>query len=146
MPMVNIHFFFQDTKPALANRTALKIFLADLFREKGRSVRMLNYIFCTDRALREMNKKHLGHDYYTDIITFDLSTSKKELEAEIYISVDRVRENAQSFGSRFKDELHRVIFHGALHLLGHSDRTPGQKQQMRKAEDAVLDRYRKGST
>jgi rRNA maturation RNase YbeY len=141
MPMMNINFFFQGTKPALSNRTSLKIFLADLFERKRRQVKLLNYIFVTDPVLRKINKDHLGHDYFTDIVTFDLSPSKKDLEAEIYISVDRVKENAKTYRVSFKEELHRVIFHGALHLLGYKDKSVPEKKRMRAEEEKLIELY-----
>ena len=101
------------------------------------------YIFCSDEALLEMNKQFLNHDTYTDIITFDLSENDTELAGEIYISKDRVAENAAKFDTEYEDELHRVIFHGALHLCGFKDKNKTDKEEMRRQEDKCLKQYSK---
>ncbi|PQJ09882.1 rRNA maturation RNase YbeY [Flavipsychrobacter stenotrophus] len=101
----------------------------------------LNYICCNDEYLLTINKQFLNHDTLTDIITFDLSETDAELVGEIYISVDRVKENAAKFGVSYLNELHRVIFHGALHLCGYTDKTAADKQEMRRQEDICLAAY-----
>lgn len=101
---------------------------------------MVNYIFCTDKALLKINQDFLKHDYYTDIITFDLSEGD-EVVAEIYISIDRVKDNARKLGVSFQRELHRVIFHGALHLCGYKDKSPKDSTMMRNREDFYLKKY-----
>jgi probable rRNA maturation factor len=101
----------------------------------------LNYIFCTDEYLLQVNRDFLQHDYYTDIITFDLSDTSKRVSGEIYISVDRVKDNALTQGVSFTEELHRVIFHGALHLCGYKDKKPAEVKAMRSAEDKYLELY-----
>ncbi len=101
----------------------------------------LNYICCSDEYLLTINKQFLDHDTFTDIITFDLSETDAELVGEIYISVDRVKENAAKFGVSYLNELHRVIFHGALHLCGYTDKTAADKQEMRRQEDICLAAY-----
>lgn len=101
----------------------------------------LSYIFCDDAYLLEINQNFLQHDTYTDIITFDLSETEQELTGEIYISTDRVRENAEKFNTSYNEELHRVIFHGALHLCGFKDKTKPDKEAMRHAEDQCLSEY-----
>ncbi len=108
----------------------------------GRQLSALNVIFCSDEHLLTINKDFLQHDYYTDIITFDLSPSgKSPLEAELYISIERVRDNAQSLGFPFYKELHRVVFHGLLHLMGYKDKKKTDQQTMRKMEDKLLADY-----
>jgi rRNA maturation RNase YbeY len=89
-----------------------------------------------------MNRQFLEHDYYTDIITFPLSETEKEIEAEIYISIDRVKDNAEKFKTEFLDELHRVIFHGVLHLMGYKDKTIVDKETMRNKENEWLRRFK----
>src|SRR6202000_2206007 len=98
-----------------------------------------------DDYLREINRQYLDHDYYTDIITFDLSEKGQSINAEIYISVDRVRENARKFGSSLRQELHRVIFHGALHLCGYKDKTSAQEKEIRKMEEKYLPLWRRST-
>lgn len=139
--MVNplkISFFYQQKKVPLAERTRLKIFIQKLFISEKKKLGSLSYIFCTDKYLLKINKDYLGHDYYTDIITFDISDSDEYIQAEIYISAERVWDNAQKFGISFKSELHRVIFHGALHLCGYGDKTKVEKEKMRRKEDFYL--------
>lgn len=97
----------------------------------------MNYIFCSDKRILEINRQFLKHDYYTDIITFDLSESPK-ITAEIYISLDRVRDNAKTQATTLQSELHRVIFHGALHLCGYGDKTKEEVKIMRGKEEMYL--------
>ena len=140
-----ICFFFDKTNFRLEKRTELKSFIEILFKKEKKRLSSLNYIFCTDKRLLEINRQYLKHDDYTDIITFDLSTSDVT-QGEIYISIDRVRENAKVLGLSFNSELHRVVFHGALHLCGYGDKTKAQLEEMRKKEDAYLSSYSKVST
>jgi rRNA maturation RNase YbeY len=123
---------------SLAERNRLKRFILSLFKRERKKLAELQYIFCSDAYLLEINRQFLHHDFYTDIITFDLSEKGQPINAEIYISVDRVRDNAQNFDSRLKTELHRVIFHGALHLCGFKDKTPKEELEMRKMEEKYL--------
>jgi probable rRNA maturation factor len=136
-----VRFHFPDKGLRLSDRSRLKIFIADLFKKERKRLAELNYIFCSDAYLLDVNRQFLGHDYYTDIITFDLSEPGQPINAEIYISVDRVRENAGLFGGSLKYELHRVIFHGALHLCGFGDKKAQERVKMRKKEDKYLDLY-----
>lgn len=138
-----IAFFFLDTRISLTERKRLKVFIAGLFRSKKKTVDSLIYIFCTDEHLLEINKNFLKHDYYTDIISFDLSEKGGPVQGEIYISVDRVRENALTLGVSLKQELHRVIFHGALHLCGYKDKAAKDKAEMSNQEDINIKKYLK---
>jgi len=126
---------------SLRDRTRLKAFLRLLFQKEKIKLIELQYIFCSDDRLLEINKQFLNHDYYTDIITFNLSGANQPINAEIYISVDRVRDNALKFSSSLQKELHRVIFHGALHLCGYKDKTSKDKLEMRKMEEKYLNLY-----
>ena len=137
----NIHFHFLKKNFSLINRSRLKIFINDLFKKEKKILEGLNYIFCSDDYLLDINKTHLSHDFFTDIITFDLSKGKKAIIGEIYISIDRVKENAGSYNSNFKKELHRVIFHGCLHLCGYKDNTKAQSSIMRNKEEEYLTRF-----
>jgi probable rRNA maturation factor len=138
IPIIQFNFLEPIT---LKDRTRLKKFLLTLFKKEKEKLAELQYIFCSDEYLLAINKQYLGHDYYTDIITFDLSAKNQSINAEIYISVDRVKENADEFGNSFKKELHRVIFHGALHLCGFKDKTPKESKKMREMEEKYLDLY-----
>lgn len=106
-------------------------------KKEGRKIGSLDFIFCSDEYLLGINRQYLKHDYYTDIIAFDYSEGKT-IGGEIYISMERVRENASEMGETFHVELSRVIIHGVLHLLGYSDKTATQKKDMRRKEDECL--------
>ena len=139
--MADIRFFFPYKSIALSNRTQLKVFLEKVFRQEKLQLESLHYIFCSDDYLLQINKDFLNHHYYTDIITFELSSQKGLVLGEVYISIDRVKENAQQLKTSFKNELHRVIFHGALHLCGYKDKLKEEIITMRKAEGRLLDLY-----
>ena len=124
----------------LPARKQLKDFIVFLFKNENRELHSLNYIFCSDKDLLKLNIEYLKHDYFTDIITFDLSENSA-VTGEFYISIDRVKENAEELNLTFSQELHRVIFHGALHLCGYRDKTPKEQRLMRKKEDEYLNRY-----
>ena len=105
---------------------------------EGKIIESLIYVFCSDKYLLKINQTFLNHNYYTDILTFDLSKTSKIIEGEIYISVDRVKENSKELKININLEFLRVIFHGVLHLCGYTDKTKLQKQKMRKKEDEYL--------
>lgn len=134
-------YFFYERPVYLRHRTPLKKFIASLFRAEGYRLHSLNYIFCTDKRVLEINKQFLNHDFYTDIITFGLSVPGQPVEGEIYISADRVEDNSKEVAEPFTREIHRVIFHGALHLCGYRDKTIAEQREMRKKEDFYLQRY-----
>jgi len=136
----NIYFFY-EIKPPLRQRTALKGFIAYIIKKEKHRVEYLNYIFCADKRLLEINKQYLNHDFYTDIITFELSAPGQPIQGEIYISIDRVKENARNLEEPANKELLRVIFHGALHLCGYKDKTKNEKETMRQKEDYYLNKY-----
>lgn len=149
-----IRFQSADVKFCVPQATLLKSFLEkELLKKRPKDYRLkLSFIFCSDEYLLGINRQFLNHDFYTDIITFPLRDTSDTLEAEIYISTERVKDNAQKFepallkasavyGSPFHRELHRVIFHGVLHLLGYRDKSKAQQTQMRTAEDLWLKKY-----
>lgn len=135
-----VYFFFEKRGFALNHRTRLKKYIESIFRTEKKRLGTINYIFCSDERLLEINRKFLHHDYYTDIITFELTTVPS-IQAEVYISIDRVRDNARAIGATFRSELHRVMFHGSLHCCGYGDKTRKAEQEMRRAEDRHLRRY-----
>lgn len=141
--MENIQFNYLVAVPELGNRTALKTFLKKMVKGEGYSLSALQVIFCSDEYLLRMNRQFLNHDYYTDIITFPLHEQGEPIEAELYISVDRTRDNAASLGVSRSKELHRVIFHGLLHLLGYKDKLKADQEAMRAKEEFYLSRYKK---
>lgn len=135
-----IYFFFQ-TQVNLRDRTRLKRFIESIFQKEKKKLSSLNYIFCTDKQVLEINRQYLKHDFYTDIITFELSPPMQPIEGEIYISIDRVKDNARGLNEKLNKELHRVIFHGALHLCGYSDKGKKEILKMRGKEDECLQKY-----
>lgn len=140
--MENIQLFFLEQVSILKNRTKLKQFILKTAKKAGRPVSALNIIFCSDDYLLHINNQYLGHNFYTDIITFDLSENKnKSITSDIYISVERVKDNAKQNVSPYYKELHRVIFHGLLHLLGHKDKLKKDQILMRQMEDKLLATY-----
>ena len=138
---MTVQFFFQQPVPSLRQRAQLKVFLAGIFKKEKQPLGMLTYIFCSDEELLDINRQFLQHDYYTDIITFNLAGNDQPVQGEIYISVDRVKDNTAMMGTSFKEEIHRVIFHGALHLCGYKDKSKADITVMRKKEDQYLTTY-----
>ena len=139
--MQKIHFYSLDRKPILKNRQKLKIYVEEIFAKEKRKLGKLSFIFCSDEHLLGINKEFLKHDFYTDVITFDLSSSINETEGEIYLSIDRIKENAKQAGVSFTEELHRVIFHGTLHLCGYKDKKKEEILTMRNQENIHLKCY-----
>lgn len=133
-----IQFAYEDTPWRLDLITETTDWIKVLVQHHSHRITELNYVFCSDDYLLYLNKKYLSHDYYTDILTFNYSAVEKELIADVYISVDRVRENAAEFNVPFIDEMHRVMVHGVLHLLGYDDVTDDLKKRMRLQEDFAL--------
>lgn len=136
--MNNIHYFSEDIEFSLKDQPTISQWITDIITSNESQVEEVNYIFCSDEYLLGINKQYLNHDTYTDIITFDNSSEESSVECDIYISVDRVRENATEFNISFNKELHRVMIHGILHLLGWEDKSIDDKKRMREKEDACL--------
>jgi rRNA maturation RNase YbeY len=139
--MGQVSFFYQTEVSFLRDRTRLKNFLVKTAKGSKQPIDYLNVIFCDDEYLLSINKQFLRHDFFTDIITFDLSTTSQCLEAELYISIDRVKDNAKTLSIPFYHELHRVIFHGLLHLLGCKDKLKADQLIMRSMEEKLLMQY-----
>jgi rRNA maturation RNase YbeY len=136
--MPAIRFFEEDITYTLKNKTAVRRWITETISAEGFQLKELNYIFCSDNYLLQINQQYLDHDTYTDIITFDNTDTPGEITGDIFISIDRIRENAAKFGHSVADELHRVIIHGALHLLGYKDKKPADKKKMTLKEDFYL--------
>ena len=135
-------FFFDDAvQSKLKNKRVLSKYICESIFLEIQIPAQLQYVFVTDEALLTMNEQFLQHNTFTDIITFNLSENSKKLIGEIYISVDRVTENASKFSTTYVHELHRVIFHGALHLCGYKDKSHKDKTIMRGMEDKWLSKY-----
>lgn len=133
--------FSLETKYNLKSRTLIKKWLKQIIENKGYKLGTISYILCDDDYLLEINKQYLQHEFYTDIITFDY-VEDGVINGDIFISVDRVKENAASFGVSEKEELMRVFAHGVLHLTGLKDATAEEASQMRKAENESLELFR----
>lgn len=131
---IKVKFFFEQ-------REKVKSFIMELFKKEDKQVDAINYIFCTDEYLLSLNVAYLNHDTYTDIITFFYSEKDEPVTSDIYISIERVRENAKKYNTTFKNELLRVIFHGALHLCGYKDKTEIEKTKMREMEELYLNYF-----
>lgn len=125
-------------KPELDERLA-KEWIQSFVAEYGRKVGELYYMFCSDECLYDFNMKRLNHDFYTDIVTFPLNDCSEFLSGEFYISIDRIRDNAEQLGRPFRDEFHRVLAHGVLHLIGYKDKTDTDAAEMRRQEDFCLE-------
>jgi len=136
--MPAILFFSEKIRFKLSDSKKTASWIKSVIKKEGAKLQSINYIFCSDEYLKEINTKYLGHKTYTDIITFNFNPSVVDLEGEIYISIDRVRENAKTFKSDFQEELHRVIIHGVLHLIGFTDKSKSEKAFMREKEDTYL--------
>ncbi len=138
-----IFFFFQDRGLALSHRSLLKSFIEQLFIDENKKPRQINYIFCDNNYMLKLNLQYLNHNYFTDILTFPLEECNGAISADIFINIDEVRKNAKEYGNSLREEIHRVIFHGALHLCGYKDKTDKEKRLMRKKEDHYLSLYLK---
>ncbi len=139
--MPRIDFFNNDRTPILKERKKLKLFLVKLFSCEKKELGHLTYIFCSDEYLLAINNEFLKHDFYTDVVTFDLSVCKRETIGEIYISIDRVKDNSKKAKETFNRELHRIIIHAALHLCGYKDKKTQEVKKMRKKEEFYLKSY-----
>jgi probable rRNA maturation factor len=136
--MPAIHFFTEDTGYKLKNKLQLKRWIKATIEAEGYRLNELNYILCSDAYLLQINQQYLNHDTYTDIVTFDNSEKPGTITGDIFISVERTQENAQKFKVDNATELHRVIIHGTLHLLGYKDKKPTDKKLMTLKENEYL--------
>lgn len=136
-----IRFDSADVNFSMKRQRQIKLIIREIFADSNLWLSSLQYVFCSDVYLIDLNRRFLKHDTYTDIITFALSSPGDAIAGEIYISIDRVRENAQSLAITVESELARVIFHGALHLCGFKDKMAAQKKAMRSKEDFYLSKF-----
>ncbi|MBU2020039.1 MAG: rRNA maturation RNase YbeY [Bacteroidetes bacterium] len=132
-----VEFFFEEIDDLPVNPDDTELWLVKVLKSFNNSLGDVNFIFCSDDYLLNINKEHLNHDYYTDIITFDYCDGKI-VSGDLFISVDRVRDNAENLEIDFLDELHRVMVHGVLHLCGLKDKSENEAAEMRSAEDKAL--------
>lgn len=139
MAIRDISFFAEDIEFVLPQKQKVREWINDVIKSEGFSrIAELNFIFCSDDYLLDINKEYLDHDTYTDIITFDSSEVAHVIAGDIFISIDRVRDNALKFSVSEVDELHRVIVHGVLHLCGYGDKTKEEKNTMTDKENECL--------
>jgi probable rRNA maturation factor len=136
--MPRINFFEEDISYKLKGKKQVREWITATIVAESYSLDELNYIFCSDEYLLQINRQYLDHDTYTDIVTFDNSVEKGTITGDIFISIDRIRENAAKFNQAVQDELHRVIIHGALHLLGYKDKSALDSKKMTQKEDEYL--------
>ena len=136
--MNKVFFKYADKTLLYTNKTKLKKAIESLFIIEKKTLKHLVYVFCSDEYLLSINQSFLNHNTYTDIITFNLSETPQETIAEIYISIDRVKENAKTYETTFANEIERVIFHGALHLCGYKDKSKQDVLLMRSKENQYL--------
>jgi len=136
--MPAIRFFEEDISYKLKQKIAVKKWIAQTIEQEGFKLNELTYVFCSDEYLLQINRQYLDHNTYTDIITFDNSDVAGTITGDIFISIDRIRENAVQYNITAAEELHRVLIHGALHLLGYKDKTPADKKKMTLKEDLYL--------
>lgn len=135
-----VTYFFEDTDFKLKNKTKIKKWLKLVAESEVFSLGAVSVIFCSDNYILDINQRFLQHDYFTDIITFDYSEGEK-ISGDLFISVDSVRENSIEYGTEFEEELHRVIVHGVLHLIGYDDHTDEDIRTMRSKENYYLSLY-----
>ena len=132
-----IRYFTEDTRFFLKGKRLTSNWLKKVAGQEGKRIGQISVIFCSDPYLLGINREYLGHDYYTDIITFDYCEGPL-LSGDLFISIDTVRDNAAFYGTTFENELHRVIVHGVLHLMGYDDHSDADTAAMRAAEDRAL--------
>lgn len=137
-----IHFYTEDISYRLKEKNAIRNWIRSVIDAEKHTLIEVSYIFCSDEYLLNINREYLLHDTYTDIITFDHSGKEKEIYGDIFISLERVKENARQLSVTLREEILRVMVHGILHLCGYKDKKQAEKQLMQKKEDEYLARYR----
>jgi len=138
MSKPSINFFTEDTNYTIKKKTVIKDWLKSAIAAEGYLLKELNFILCSDEYLLRINQDYLNHDTYTDVITFDNSEELKTIVGDIFIGIERIKENAATFKHTVEQELCRVMIHGALHLLGYKDKTKAAKTLMTAREDHYL--------
>lgn len=136
-----INFFSEKKTFEVDHKDKLRLLLKEVCKQENAQLSFINCVFCSDEYLLQINKKHLKHNFLTDIITFDFSEKKDQIEGDLYISVDRVKENAKKYGDTFKTETIRVVLHGLLHLIGYKDKSEKEKKRMRVLENKYVSLY-----
>lgn len=141
MALKDISFFSEDIDFVLKDKAKVRNWIGDTIKAEGfKRIGELTFVFCSDEYLLEINKQYLNHDTYTDIVTFDSSEEEDVISGDIFISIERIRENAAKFAVTERDELHRVIIHGVLHLCGYYDKNKKDKELMTSKENQYLEK------
>ena len=138
-----INFFSEKKTFKINNKKKLRLLFKEVCKQEKAVLSFVNCIFCSDEYLHKINKKHLKHNFLKDIINFDFSEKKNQIEGDLYISVDRVKDNAKKYKDTFLDETTRVVLHGLLHLIGYNDKTEKEKKRMRVLENKYVSLYKK---
>ena len=144
--MASVSFYSADVSIPIKHRAKVRKLIIHLFAEERTPLQTLSFIFCSDKYLLRLNKKHLNRDYYTDVITFDISNPSEQMVGEVYLSTERIKENAKAYNETYEKELLRVMIHGALHLCGYKDKTTVAEKKMRVKEEYYLQLFRKRFT
>ena len=140
---MSIQIIFEDINPQQINKNLIKRNIKNIISNELKKTGEISVVLCSDSYLLEINKQYLKHDYYTDIITFNYCEGNT-ISGDLFISTERVKENADTFASTFLKELYRVIFHGVLHLIGYNDKTKEEQIEMQRKEDFYLNEVDKG--
>jgi len=141
--MNQVVFHSADVSISLKNKRQVKTLIQEIFKQENYRLKKVAYVFCSDEYLLQLNQQHLHHDYFTDTLTFQLSPTEQPVEGEIYISINRIEENAKLYKVPYENELLRVIIHSALHLCGYKDASKKLKHQMHQKENFYIDLYDK---
>jgi rRNA maturation RNase YbeY len=136
-----ITYFKEEVEFGLPNESKLSEWLEKIAKFENKEISQMTFIFCNDEYILNINKQFLNHDFYTDIITFPYKQGK-EIESDIFISIERIRENAVTFNTTFELELLRVMAHGLLHLMGYLDKTENEKKEMRTQENKAINLFK----
>lgn len=139
--MIQVNFFIEDIKFTLKNKSNIRKRVTFVISKERPMSGVINFIFCNDAYLVEINKRYLKKDYFTDVISFESADNKGKLQSDVFISVERVKENARIYKCSMPQELERVIIHGTLHICGFEDNTSKRKQIMTKKEDFYLEKF-----
>lgn len=136
--MSSINFLNEDLSYNVVKKKLLRSWILNTIKNEGSTIESINYIFTSDSFLYNLNIEYLNHDTFTDIITFQYNEVGEALQSDIFISIERLRENAKTYKQKLLDEVHRIIIHGTLHLLGYKDKSPSEKEEMTSKEDYYL--------
>ncbi len=140
--MVLVNFFYKKKETLPFNKDHVRLWLKDVVKKENKELGCINFIYCSDKYLLDLNKTHLKHNTLTDVITFNFSENKKTIEGDVYISKERVLDNSKAFSETFKSELLRTMVHGVLHLIGYDDKNKNDKKLMVKKENYFLSSFK----